>query len=53
MDSCRENFIMVKKGFWRANNLTDLINPCIRSESCLGGENNFNCSQGYVGPLCG
>ena len=53
MDYCFENQITVKKGYWRVNNGTDQIYQCIRVKSCLGGQGNFNCSQGYIGALCG
>ncbi|CAK64714.1 unnamed protein product (macronuclear) [Paramecium tetraurelia] len=45
--------LMIKQGYWRPNNLTDQIEYCgTFQSSCQGGEQNFTCSQGYVGALC-
>ncbi|CAD8213120.1 unnamed protein product [Paramecium octaurelia] len=45
--------LIVKQGYWRPNNLTDEIEYCGTSQSqCLGGAEDFTCSQGYVGALC-
>ena len=53
MDSCFENLINVKPGYWRQNDQTDQIYQCLRIESCLGGESSFTCQAGYVGGVCG
>lgn len=37
--------------YWRANNLTDVIYPCLMLSSCLGGLDSA-CAPGYTGTLC-
>ncbi|CAD8191245.1 unnamed protein product [Paramecium octaurelia] len=45
--------LILKQGFWRANKTTDSIEYCQSSEAqCLGGSDEFTCSQGYTGALC-
>ncbi|CAD8099359.1 unnamed protein product [Paramecium primaurelia] len=45
--------LILKQGYWRANKSTDSIEYCQSSVSqCLGGSNEFTCSQGYTGALC-
>ncbi|CAD8072491.1 unnamed protein product [Paramecium primaurelia] len=45
--------LIVKQGYWRANNQTDEIEYCGTSHSqCLGGIEDFTCKQGYIGALC-
>jgi len=40
-------------GFWRIDNLSDVIIPCINREAnCLGGVTNFTCKRGNIGALC-
>ena len=53
MSYCFKNSISVKPGYWRAHNQTDQIQQCLRDQSCIGGNNSFTCSQGYVGGICG
>jgi hypothetical protein len=41
------------KGYWRINKYRDVIYPCANFPSnCLGGPENFTCSEGHIGPLC-
>ncbi|EAR87198.2 transmembrane protein, putative (macronuclear) [Tetrahymena thermophila SB210] len=52
---CYGQFIMLKNGYWRSNNLTDEIVACdIQIDSCQAeNPNNIDyCSVGYLGPLC-
>ncbi|CAD8071052.1 unnamed protein product [Paramecium sonneborni] len=45
--------LIVKQGYWRANKSTDSIEYCQLSfGQCLGGSDEFTCSQGYNGALC-
>ncbi|CAD8089316.1 unnamed protein product [Paramecium primaurelia] len=45
--------LIVKQGYWRANKSTDSIEYCQSSVAqCLGGSDEFTCSQGYTGALC-
>ncbi|CAK58882.1 unnamed protein product (macronuclear) [Paramecium tetraurelia] len=45
--------LVLKQGYWRANKTTDSIEYCQSSVSqCLGGSEEFTCSQGYTGALC-
>ena len=43
--------LSLEQGFWRANNLSTDIYPCLISGVCLGGFES-NCREGYSGPLC-
>lgn len=38
--------------YWRSNNLTDDIYPCLVRDACLGGLNS-DCADGYTSTLCG
>ncbi|KAL4481071.1 hypothetical protein ABPG72_001140 [Tetrahymena utriculariae] len=52
---CYGQFIMLKNGYWRSNNLTDEIIPCdSQIGSCQAeNKNSINyCTAGYLGPLC-
>ena len=37
--------------YWRANNLTDVLYPCLVLDSCIGGVSSA-CAAGYRGVLC-
>jgi len=38
--------------YWRPNNLTDDIYPCLMRDACMGGLNS-DCAEGYGAALCG
>jgi len=38
--------------YWRPNNLTDDIYPCLVRDACMGGMNS-DCAEGYTSTLCG
>lgn len=46
----------VTAGYWRKNNLSDIIEPCFNlPAACLGGEGNSSiefCYEGHIGALC-
>jgi len=54
-EKCIRDEIHLKKGFWRENNLTDIIVDCYNKETnCDGHEasNKGYCIKGSIGPLC-
>jgi len=54
MAECPGNYtINLKSGYWRTDNLSDIILPCRNKESnCLGGNSSFTCIEGAKGALC-
>ncbi|KAL4475170.1 hypothetical protein ABPG74_001866 [Tetrahymena malaccensis] len=52
--TCPGGYIIdVKKGYWRLNDQTDEIIQCVNApQNCIGGQANYTCSQGHIGPLC-
>lgn len=45
--------MVIKKGYWRINNNSDIIVHCDNlEENCYGSEINNYCVQGHIGPLC-
>ncbi|EAR84040.2 transmembrane protein, putative (macronuclear) [Tetrahymena thermophila SB210] len=53
--SCEKNIINLKNGFWRLNNMTDLIYDCQDSrDSCLPEDpkSRQGCKTGYIGIYC-
>ena len=44
--------LSVNPDYWRANNLTDDIYPCLVAGACIGGVQQ-TCAAGYTGTLCG
>ena len=38
--------------YWRPNNMTDDIYPCLVRDACMGGMNS-DCAEGYTSTLCG
>ncbi|EAR86840.3 transmembrane protein, putative (macronuclear) [Tetrahymena thermophila SB210] len=52
---CQGSSILLKNGYWRKNNLTDIIVACDQSfDTCQPQDqkSKFGCKKGYVGPLC-
>ncbi|EAR84449.2 transmembrane protein, putative (macronuclear) [Tetrahymena thermophila SB210] len=47
---CEKDIIKIKSGFWRENNMTDIIIECKNNpDACLGED---KCLEGHIGPLC-
>ncbi len=47
--------IHLKNGYWRRNNKTDVILPCVNlPANCIAQnpKNRFYCLDGHSGPLC-
>ena len=44
--------VSLEVDYWRPNNLTDDIYPCLMQNACLGGINS-DCVKGNTGVLCG
>ncbi|GMH62118.1 hypothetical protein TrLO_g3231 [Triparma laevis f. longispina] len=43
----------VSKGFWRTDNSSSKVLPCLSPDHCLGGSNpEDQCKEGHTGPLC-
>lgn len=52
---CENNTIIVKSGFWRISNKSDIIQQCLLGDvSCRGGNlaSHNQCNSGYYGYLC-
>ena len=49
------NITAPKPGYWRSNSTSEIFTPCLRTESCLGGNETDaigQCETGYKGILC-
>ncbi|KAL4432289.1 hypothetical protein ABPG74_020257 [Tetrahymena malaccensis] len=50
---CQGKNLKLKDGFWRENNLTDIIHKCKLNSCSYDNPENINgCLEGYVGPIC-
>ncbi|EAR82498.2 transmembrane protein, putative (macronuclear) [Tetrahymena thermophila SB210] len=52
---CQGQFIQLKNGYWRQNNLTDEIVECNSQFLSCQAENPSSieyCTEGYIGPIC-
>ncbi|KAL4453355.1 hypothetical protein ABPG74_017562 [Tetrahymena malaccensis] len=49
---CFKNQMELKSGYWKSNNLTDLIYKCDFDENCKGDQTTNYCNEGHLGPLC-
>ncbi|KAL4455653.1 hypothetical protein ABPG73_014903 [Tetrahymena malaccensis] len=53
--SCQGSKIILKNGYWRKNNLSDVIVSCNEQFTSCQESNQlskFGCVEGYIGPLC-
>ncbi|EWS71710.1 transmembrane protein, putative (macronuclear) [Tetrahymena thermophila SB210] len=52
-EKCYKNKIIVKKGYWRISDETNVIIKCKNNEqNCNGNELTDYCKEGHIGPLC-
>ncbi|KAL4502459.1 hypothetical protein ABPG72_012046 [Tetrahymena utriculariae] len=51
--SCYNSTINLLPGYWRENNMTDVVADCnFKFGLCIGNERYGYCKQGYTGPIC-
>ncbi|KAL4470368.1 hypothetical protein ABPG74_011979 [Tetrahymena malaccensis] len=51
--SCYKSTIHLLPGYWRENNMTDVVAQCnFKFGLCIGNERYGYCKQGYTGPIC-
>ncbi|EWS75982.1 transmembrane protein, putative (macronuclear) [Tetrahymena thermophila SB210] len=51
--SCSKSTIHLLPGYWRENNMTDVVAECNQKFGlCIGNDRYGYCKQGYTGPIC-